>query len=315
MEHKLLLQAIASQAAIAVENVQLQEGGSLEQRRMLAILENAAGPILLLDNEFRLLELSPMARTLFLQEDIQRGKPLERGHGYDPLIDLFDESKTTQKTTSGLITWSDKVEFKAFISPIEDGGYVVHLHDNSHGKFMDKSKNDLITTTTHDLKNPLTLISLTSELIQKAGPLNEKQVELINRICTTVKNMDGLLQSLLELAILDEVNSLPGQKEVDLNALVSDITDDYQLFAQTRQQTLQLEEANIPPMVQGNPFQLRHAISNLVDNAIKYTPAGGAIFVFIETSQKDVLIRVKDNGYGISAEDLPFIFDRFFRVR
>jgi signal transduction histidine kinase/DNA-binding response OmpR family regulator len=314
LEHRLLLQAIASQAAIAVENAQLHENGSLEQQRMLAILENAAGPILIFDAECRLMMASPMALGIFPRDEVKVGQPLLRGHGVDHMIDLFDQAQMAHATTTDTVIWPDRKEYKVLVAPIQDGGFVVHLQDISTEKSKERSKAEFITSTTHDLKNPLTLISLTSELIPKAGPLNEKQFELIGRIASTVKNMDGLLQGFLELATLDEVNPISGKKAIDLNELVSDVTDQFQLLAQVRQQTLQLETAKSTPVIQGNPFQLRHALNNLVDNAIKYTPERGIIFISVEADKHQAVIRVKDNGCGIQAKDLPFIFDRFYRA-
>ncbi len=146
------------------------------------------------------------------------------------------------------------------------------------------------------------------------GLFNEKQVELINRIINTTRNMDSLLQHLLELSTLEQ-DVLPNKMEqVDLNALVMEVTGDFQLQAEMRQQTIQLEQAGISPWVLGNPFQLRHALGNLLDNAIKYSPAGGAICLSVEAGENEAILRVKDNGFGIPQADLPFIFDRFHRV-
>jgi signal transduction histidine kinase len=80
-------------------------------------------------------------------------------------------------------------------------------------------------------------------------------------------------------------------------------------------QKILLEEGKDLPKVQGDPLQLKQALRNLVGNAIKYTPIGGSINISLETGGDSVVVRVKDTGYGIPAEDLPFIFDRFYRVR
>jgi signal transduction histidine kinase/DNA-binding response OmpR family regulator len=314
LEHKLLLQAIASQAAIAIENAQLHEGGALDQQRRAAMFESTADAVLLLDETGRLLMLSPVAEKLFSGLALQPGMPLTRGQGYDAMMDLLDQARTAQITISNEIVWSDQRVFTACVTPIKDVGYGFHLHDVSQFKTLDKVRNEFIALTTHDLKNRLTLIALTSQLIQKAGPLNEKQVELINQIINTTRNMDSLLQRLLEPSILEQDVLLHKMEQVDLNALVAEVTGDFQVQAEMRQQTIQLEQARISPWVLGNPFQLRHALGNLVDNAIKYSPMGGAICLSVETGEKEAVLRVKDNGFGIPQADLPFIFDRFHRV-
>jgi signal transduction histidine kinase len=102
---------------------------------------------------------------------------------------------------------------------------------------------------------------------------------------------------------------------VDINPLVSEILEEFQPQAVVKGQKILLEEGKDLPKVQGDPLQLKQALRNLVGNAIKYTPIGGSINISLETGGDSVVVRVKDTGYGIPAEDLPFIFDRFYRVR
>jgi signal transduction histidine kinase len=147
-----------------------------------------------------------------------------------------------------------------------------------------------------------------------AGPLDERQMEFVQRIQSAAEHMRGLVQNLLNLAKMD-LGMVLGQESVDVNALVSEIADEFQPQAEAKEQTLGIKKAKGQPKVQGDPLQLQQTLRNLVSNAIKYTPPGGAINLAVKMDGNTVVIHVKDTGYGIPAEDLPFIFDRFYRVR
>lgn len=314
LEHQLLLQAIASQAAIAVENAQLYAGIAQEQRKVAAVLQSVADAILMFDGNGCLSLLNPAGEKLFTDYDAKLGAPLARGCGYDALIDLLDEARASRKSLVGEIAWPDQRVFAAQFTSIGEGGSVVLLHDVSHFKALERIKDEFISTATHDLKNPITIILGFSEIISKAGPLNETQLSFANNIHGAAEHMHELVQDLLDLAKID-MNYELKKDAIDLNSLVSDITDEFQPQAEIRKQILQVEKAKNQPVAQGDSSRLRQALRNLVGNAIKYTPNDGSIQIVIETSDDNVLVHVKDTGYGIPAEDLPFIFDRFYRVR
>jgi signal transduction histidine kinase/DNA-binding response OmpR family regulator len=313
LEHKLLLQAIASQAAIAVENAQLYAGAEKVQQHMMAVLQNVEEAILLVDAGNRLSHLNPAAERLIGNDHVQVGQPLVKGQGYDALIELLDKSRSAGMPVSGETAWADRRAFTVLVAPVEDGGNLVLLHEISHSNPSDPTRNSFIATATHELKHPLTFINLTSQMLSKVGPLNEKQMEIVDRISNTVKNMDGLLQNMLELALLDNTDSEPRFEAVDINALVADVADEFLLQAAARQQIFQFEKTVCAPIVLGDPFQLRHALRNLADNAIEYSPPGGATCLSVEAGGQEVIIRIMDSGYGIPTEDLPFVFDRFYR--
>jgi signal transduction histidine kinase/DNA-binding response OmpR family regulator len=314
-EHKLLLQAIAAQAAIAMENAQLYSVVAQEQQRMVAVLQSAADAILMFDAEGCLLLRNPAGDRLFGADQASLNSPLKRGAGYDEFIEVVDATRATGKVQEAEIAWADERVFAALCTPIEDGGCVATLKDVSRLKKLEQAKKEFIAATTHSLKNPLAKIALLSQVIPNAGPLNEKQAEYVAHIFATVSSMDKLVKNLLELDKIDEGTLELKRERVKVNELAAEIAEEFQLDSTTREQTISLEKAKNEPEVEGDRYQLHEAVHNLVNNAIKYTPLKGSIIISVHATKKTVTIAVKDNGYGIPEKDLPFVFDRFYRVQ
>jgi CheY-like chemotaxis protein len=313
LEHQLLFQAIASQAAIAVENTQLYEILLHEQKRLSAVLQGAADAILMFDADGCLSLINPAAEKLFTDFEARLGLPLARNCGYDTLIEFLEEACTSGKSKAGEITWPDERVFTVLFTPLEGGGCIVLLHDVSHFKTLERVKNEFISTASHDLKNPIASVLGFSQLLPQAGPLNEQQTVFMNYIRFSASRMQELVQNLLDLAKIDMGIELRIES-VDVNAMVTEIVDEFKPQAEAKGQTIRLKQAKGLPKVKGDLLQLQQALRNLIGNAIKYTPAGGAVDLFVETVDATLLIHVKDTGHGIPADDLPFIFDRFYRV-
>ena len=313
LEHLLLLQAICSQASIAIENAQLNETMAQERQHLAAVLQNAADAILMFDAENRLSMVNPAGQKLFTDYEMRIGRQLAAGMGYDALLQSLQHAQQSGSSLAGEIEWPDKRIFSAAITSIKEGGCVVVLHDVSRFKELEKVKDEFIATASHDLRNPITSINGFSHLMKQAGPLTDMQGDFLTRIQDAAVQMSQLVENMLNLAKMDLGQELK-HETVDLSQLLTKVTDEFKPHAQAKGQTLTLEQA-AASQVRGDELQLLQALRNLVGNAVKYTPDNGAITIGMEQRDGKSLIKVCDNGYGIPATSLPFIFNRFYRVR
>ena len=314
LEHKLLLQAIASQAAIAMENARLYSGVAQEQQRMAAILQSAADPIFLFDAEGHLTLQNPAGESLLDGFEKPDSQPLQ-GIGYQPFDELLLAALKTGQSQKGEFLWPDQRLFAARFTPVEAGGCVAILYDVSRFMVLEQAKNQFIADASHSLKNPLTKIKLIAGMIGKTGPLNEKQIEYVKVVNGAADAMDRVIQNMLELVRLDSDNPDLVRETVSMNQIVSGITAEFQKEAGARELSLKMESDRNEPQVMGVPFLLQQALRNLVSNAIRYSPANGTILLTVQSDRDGVQVSVKDSGYGIPAKDLPFIFERFYRVQ
>ena len=178
-------------------------------------------------------------------------------------------------------------------------------------------QDDLIHMITHELRNPLTLVMSYAQLTRRAAA--EQSFEPIPGYVTNIeragKTMQRLMENLLQLSRIERSDELPAAEPVQVAHIVTQVVADLAPLAKQKQQTLHvrpmrdLEPALVVPML------LRDALSNLVSNAVKYTPEGGEIEIWAEPGRepRTVMLGVRDTGIGLSHEDQVRLFTKFFR--
>jgi signal transduction histidine kinase/CheY-like chemotaxis protein len=177
-------------------------------------------------------------------------------------------------------------------------------------------KNEILGTVAHDLKNPLGVILGRTEMLTElisTGTSKESITAQIDHIRDATKRLTSMVDHLISDAMADAFDITIRREPVDIAALVSDVAEANQPLAVNKQQTITVSAPpNIVTMCDTD--RIREAIDNLVSNAIKYSPIGGKIAVTVTHEDDTTVIRVADEGAGLSPEDLGRLFGRFQRL-
>jgi signal transduction histidine kinase len=178
-------------------------------------------------------------------------------------------------------------------------------------------KSEILGTVAHDLKNPLSVIlgrtEILKELIAKAGALNGEAQAQIGHIRDAANRLTGMVDDLVADAMADALDISVRREPVDISILVQEVAEANRPLAARKQQTIRVSApSHHTAMVDSD--RIREAIDNLVSNAVKYSPIGGAIDIMVTQEPGNISIQVKDQGAGLSPEDLSRLFGRFQRL-
>lgn len=177
-------------------------------------------------------------------------------------------------------------------------------------------REDLIATLTHDLKTPLLGEQKTLQYFQEEtfGPLGEEQKEVLGALLRSNERQLSLVETLLAVYRNDNLGIDVHVSMVNLDELVADLLTELQYLATERKITMEYTCRQVPPSILAESLQIKRVFSNLIHNAMNYTPLGGRIDVRLAHKDGYVTVEVQDTGPGLSAQDLENVFHRFYRA-
>lgn len=307
---------LAAGLSTALESAHLYQSVADERSVLAAVLGSSKDAVIVVGAEGIVLLANPaMGEALRQETQAMIGHPAATVVTQPQLRELLvapgEETTAEIELLDGRVAQASLIDVTTPLG--EKVGRAAILRDITLLKELERMKSEFVQTVSHDLKNPISSIILATELLTKSGELNAQQQDLSRRILDTSYFMDALVSDLLDLG---QIEARLGLKiaPLDLAGLARAVMADLYPRAMAKHIELTLEAAD-RVSVSGDSQRLRQVLMNLIENAIKYTPAGGAVTVTIETNGAVVVTQVRDNGIGIPATSQPHVFEKFYRVR
>lgn len=307
---------LAQKAATAIITTRAFDESLTMRKRLQSALAKLSDPVFITDEDGKVVYLNEMAEKVprLVNKQII-GSPLSSLFEDEKLSALIRNGKKSPVSTE--LDLGDGRYFQVVISPLEIDGYAVGaacvLKDFTAIKQRDQLKNEFVTTVSHELRSPLTLVNGYAKILRLTGNLNAQQETYVENIIDGVQEMRDLVQNLLDLGRLDSGEMLE-MEEITVEAIVNKVLESMSAHAKQKQIELALDLPEQPIAIEADPTFLTQALKNLVENAIKYSKSGKTVRIGVRQQETDVVFTVQDDGPGIAPLDQRKIFKRFFRT-
>jgi two-component system sensor histidine kinase ResE len=292
-----------------------------EKEQLSSIITSMTDGVISADLNGTITLANPPARRIIRAQQLA-----EIGYPSDKKLpkDLFACEQQVMKTGQTLVeelNWQGRILIVTMAPLYEkDGdslrGVVAVLRDITDERMLERMRKDFIANVSHELRTPLAMMQGYSEaLLDEFGDDPEQRRELTKIILDETHRMRRLVNDLLDLAQLESGQFQMHEERVDMVNLIRRIGRKFATVAHERDVTLQVDVPQQEPVVVlGDSDRLEQVFTNLLDNAFRHTPQGGRITLSLSLDDSIVRIGVRDTGEGIPPEDLPYVWDRFYKV-
>ena len=299
------------------------DGISSEKAKLDAVLASMFEGLVVTDEQEKVVLMNPSLRRLFsVKEDPQGSKLIEvlRNIAVQEMADKIILEKERLVTGEIRVFVPEEKVLRVNCVPIirrgRLEGAVMVFHDITELRRLEKVRQDFVANVSHELRTPLSSIKGYAETLLD-GAVEDKghAREFIGIIHQESDRLANLINDLLDLARIESGNMELSKAPFDVLAVAKRAVES--MGGQARAKSINLgitAFSGVLPLAVGDEFGFRQVLTNLLDNALKYTPEGGGVTISIEAAGGFLQVNVADTGIGISPADIPRIFERFYRV-
>ncbi len=321
---------------ILINAEKLQEELREERDIAKAIVSSMGEGLLVLDTDYKIKLINPAAEKL-LETSVKEAvgqKWAEFGKAYigDKPIPFNKRSAVISLTkgTVKITTITDdhyyvtrsgrKFPVVAITAPLIHNNQVIGIvkvfRDATKEKDIDRMKTEFISLASHQLRTPLSAIKWFVELLsdRSSGTLKKEQRKYVKNIAESTKRMIELVGSLLNISRIESGRIIVDPRSTNLLELFKTVAQEFAEKIKNKKLKLIVSAHHDIPAISVDPKLIRHVYLNLLDNAVKYTPDGGEISVFISKKDQEILTQISDTGFGIAESEKPKVFQKFFRA-
>ncbi len=296
---------------------------SNEKQKMDTIITYMADGLVAVTAEGKILHVNPRALEMLniREEDLNRVSYDEIFTAYNEHLSI-DRLRQEESSLSGseMMVLNNDVILRANYAPFNNekgafGGIILLLQDVTKHEKLEKMRKEFVANVSHELKTPLTTIkSYTETLIDGAIENRELTMQFLQVIDGEADRMSRLVRDLLQLSNIDYQKNKWNKKTIDLNEILKKVVVKLQVAAKNKSQTLYYQLAKEPISLYADEDRIEQVLLNIISNSIKYTPDGGRIDIVIQNNGTHGVVDITDTGIGVPKEDLPRLFERFYRV-